>query len=227
MVLCEHCNKDFKNKKTLTAHQKSAKYCIISRENSLSTFKCKICDKILSSKQRLNTHLIICNTKTVDTAILEEQNNIQKLQISELKLQIQELQNKLENIAIESINEKSEKIIRMTKKYVKKLPRQHFEEKNVIYILTTERLKKDNIYILGKANNLTSRLSTYNKTDEHEIIYYEQCPTEELMSVIENMVFSKLNIYREMANRERFILPENFKIDIFINVIKDCIKFFS
>ena len=33
-------------------------------------------------------------------------------------------------------------------------------------------MKKDNI--LGKAENLTNRLFVYNKSDEHEVIYYSR-----------------------------------------------------
>jgi hypothetical protein len=121
--------------------------------------------------------------------------------------------------------DKQLKINMLTKKYVKKVPRIQYTESNVIYILTTERLKKDHVYILGKATNLTSRLSTYNKTDEHEVIYHQQCPDEEKMAVVENMVFTKLDRYRESANRERFILPDDEKIDIFIDIIKECITF--
>jgi translation initiation factor 6 (eIF-6) len=67
------------------------------------------------------------------------------------------------------------KIQIMTKKYVKKQPRLDIKERNVIYILTTQLMKKEGRYILGKATNLTNRLSTYNKTDEHEIVYYQEC----------------------------------------------------
>jgi len=48
-------------------------------------------------------------------------------------------------------------------------------------------------------------LSVYNKSDEHEIIYYQECLNEEKMGVVETLVFCKLNDYREQANRE--ILP--------------------
>ena len=47
----------------------------------------------------------------------------------------------------------------------------------------------------------------YNKSDEHEVIYYQECLDEEKMN-IETMVFNKLKEYREQANRERFILPK-------------------
>ena len=117
------------------------------------------------------------------------------------------------------------KIQYLTKKYVKRQRRLQIQEKNIIYILTTHLLKQERRYILGKATDLTDRLSTYNKTDEHEIIYYQQCPNEESMKIIETLVFSKLQEYREQANRERFILPENQNIDMFINTIKECINF--
>jgi len=117
------------------------------------------------------------------------------------------------------------KIQLMTKKYVKKQPRIQYDEKNVVYILTTANMKKERRYILGKATNLTSRLSVYNKSDEHEVIYYQECPDEERMSVVETLVFCKLNEYREQANRERFLLPEENSIDLFSDTIKHCIAF--
>ena len=113
----------------------------------------------------------------------------------------------------------------MTKKYVKKQPRTQYDERNVVYILTTANMKKERRYILGKATNLTSRLSVYNKSDEHEVIYYQECLNEEKMGVVETLVFCKLNDYREQANRERFFLPEGEKLDLFIDTIKECIKF--
>ena len=117
------------------------------------------------------------------------------------------------------------KIQLMTKKYVKKQHRTQYDERNVVYILTTANMKKERLYILGKATNLTSRLSVYNKSDEHEVVYYQECPDEEIMSIVESLVFCKLKEYREQANRERFLLPEVEKVDLFINTIKECIKF--
>jgi hypothetical protein len=117
------------------------------------------------------------------------------------------------------------KIQLMTKKYVKKQPRVQYDEVNVVYILTTANMKKERRYILGKATNLTSRLSVYNKSDEHEVVYYQECPNEEKMGLVESFVFCKLNEYREQANRERFLLPEGTSIDFFSNTIRECIAF--
>ena len=115
----------------------------------------------------------------------------------------------------------------LTNKYVKKQNRIQYEnDNNVIYILTTENLKKERIYVFGKAKSLKSRLSTYNKSEEHEVIYYQQCKDEEIMSCIENMIFKKLENHRQQANRERFILPNNKEISYFIETIKESINFF-
>jgi hypothetical protein len=119
-----------------------------------------------------------------------------------------------------------ERVKLLTKKYVRKQPRMKFSERNVIYILTTALLKKERRYILGKAENLTNRLSTYNKSDEHEVVYYKSCGDKESMKIVENMVFRTLDKYRERANRERFILPEDEEIKLFCDSINKCIDFF-
>jgi endogenous inhibitor of DNA gyrase (YacG/DUF329 family) len=119
------------------------------------------------------------------------------------------------------------RIQHLTKKYVKAQPRKQYEERNVVYILTTKLMKKDRRYILGKATNLTSRLSVYNKSDEHQVVYYQECGDEETMSMVENMVFYQLNNYREQANRERFLLPEKEEIYLFSNIINKSIEFFN
>jgi hypothetical protein len=47
------------------------------------------------------------------------------------------------------------------------------------------------------------------------------------MSLVETVVFQKLEEYREQDNRERFILPDDKKIDLFINIIKDTVNFLT
>ncbi len=116
-------------------------------------------------------------------------------------------------------------IQKLNNKYVKQQPRVQYKELNVIYILTTKLLKKERRYILGKATNLTNRLSTYNKSDEHDVVYYQECPDVESMSVVETMVFQRLKKHREQANRERFILPKGEHIDLFRDVINEAIEF--
>jgi hypothetical protein len=92
-------------------------------------------------------------------------------------------------------------------------------------MLTTEDHKKKRIYIIGKAIKLKNRLSSYNKTAEHEIVYYKSCNNEETTNVAELAVLAKLKMFKEKANRDRFILPPNKEIKYFINIIDKTIKF--
>jgi len=110
---------------------------------------------------------------------------------------------------------------------VKKQKRNEYPNKNVIYILTTPENKKNRIYIIGKAISLKNRLSTYNKTVEHEVIYYKSCNNKEDMNIIENMVLTKLKEYRETANRDRFILPIEKDISLFKDIINNSINFIN
>ena len=92
-------------------------------------------------------------------------------------------------------------------------------------MLTTDDHIKRRTYIIGKAKNLTTRLGTYNKTCDHKVVYYRECKNEDDMTVIENLVLSKLKDYREQANRDRFILPEDKEVSFFISTIDECVNF--
>lgn len=94
-------------------------------------------------------------------------------------------------------------------------------------MLTTEDNKNKRVYIIGKAKDLKNRLSTYNKTTEHEVVYYKECKSEEDMNIIEGMVLNKLKEYKEQANRDRFVLPIENDIIFFINIINVCINFYN
>jgi len=110
--------------------------------------------------------------------------------------------------------------------YLKKQKREIYTVKPVIYVLTTEFHKENRIYIIGKTTNLKQRLSSYNKTCDHEVVYYKECPTEEILNIVELSVLAKLKQYQEQANRDRFIVPVEHNISLFIDIIDECINFF-
>ncbi len=230
---CQFCHNEFSNKQNLNAHQKKAKYCLaIQGVQQKKDHICQACDKGFYGAYELRRHLLGCKKKDLSTYKdqldkLKEENLLLKQEIEMLREQLRQTQESYENIATTLILNDKDKIVKLTKKYVRKRPRQQFDERNVVYIITTPSLKKERRYILGKATNLTNRLSTYNKTDEHEVVFYKSCNSKEMMSCIENMIFNKLSRYREQANRERFILPENQEISLFYNTIEECINFFS
>ena len=121
---------------------------------------------------------------------------------------------------------KDHKIQLLQDMHLKKHKRVNYPNRNIIYMLTTEDNKKKRNYVLGKTTNLTQRLSNYNKSNEHEVIYYKECNNEDDMTIIELMVLNKLKKYQEKANRDRFILPIENDISLFTNIIDKCIHNF-
>jgi hypothetical protein len=106
-----------------------------------------------------------------------------------------------------------------------KRKREKYEGQFFVYLLTTDDHLKRRIYIVGKAKNLEHRLGTYNKTCDHTVVHYQECLSEENMTLIENMVLHRLNDYREQSNRDRFVLPEDREVTYFQQVIDQCVQF--
>jgi hypothetical protein len=118
--------------------------------------------------------------------------------------------------------------IKNLEKYFKvKQKRTEYPDENVIYILTTKEHKKNRIYIIGSSIDLKERLGTYNKTCDHEVVYCKSCNNKKEMLLIERMVLTKLNLFKEQANRDRFILPIDNDIKLFTDIIDNAINFFN
>jgi hypothetical protein len=126
-----------------------------------------------------------------------------------------------------TIKSKEERIKLLEDTYLKKHDRVKYPGNNIIYLITNDYNKSNRNYIIGKAIDLTNRLTSYNKSTEHEVIYYKSCKDEATMHIIESMVLSKLQMYREVANRDRFILPIEKDISFFTNVIDESVNFFN
>jgi hypothetical protein len=123
------------------------------------------------------------------------------------------------------MREKDNRIKRLESVCLSKQRRVVYPERNVIYMLTTDDHRQRRTYIIGKAKNLTNRLSTYNKTCDHTVVHYRECKNEDDMDAAETMVLTKLRSYREKANRDRFILPDDKDDSFFTRTIDECIRF--
>jgi prophage antirepressor-like protein len=139
----------------------------------------------------------------------------------------EEYQLKLKELEDEKL-EKDKQIKKLQNQVLQKQKRTVYSDKNCIYMIQDEFHKKNRTYIIGKAIDLTQRLTTYNKSRDFEVIYNRNCNSAQQMNIIEKCVLSKLDKYREVSNRDRFILPEDkddslFKnaIDLFINAFED------
>jgi hypothetical protein len=238
---CKCCTKSFTRIYDLDRHQKICKAGSVISDNVI------IIETLEKTIDKLT--VISNNYKEKYLDLLKDTNELKQ----SYECKIERLQDRIENIAIQAVSngcsdnneyetqnydigridedsadiKLSKRIEFLEKKYLKKQPRLKIKEKNVIYILTTNSLQKERRYIFGKAHDLTNRLSTYNKSDEHKIVYYASCLDEDAMSVAETLVFQKLKIYREQANRERFILPKDKEIQMFVNIVKECVDFVS
>jgi hypothetical protein len=63
---CEYCKSEFKTKYALNNHKIKAKYCLIIQgkiKKEKEIFKCNLCDKVLSTKQKLKLHQEKCKDK--------------------------------------------------------------------------------------------------------------------------------------------------------------------
>jgi hypothetical protein len=133
-------------------------------------------------------------------------------------------------INIKLLNElkiKDNKIKLLENTYLKKHKRENYSDENVIYIVSTDENIKNRNYIIGKAHKLKNRLSTYNKTAEHKVIYHKSCKNENTLNIVESIILNKLMKYKEQANRDRFILPLEKDITFFTNVIDEAIEFLN
>ena len=106
-------------------------------------------------------------------------------------------------------------------KVLQKQPRETFEEnKNVVYIVTTEYKEAQGHYKIGKAQDLQKRMSTLNTSDKHEVIYSTSCKTKKKMDLLEQIVHDKLEDKRIEPNKEWFLSEDD--AEDFIKVIEEC-----
>lgn len=207
---CNFCKKDFLNKYSLARHLKTCK-----KKEVLEDLQ--VYEKINSLDNKLKLTLEELAEKNKENAILKERCEYLTTQLNQV------LKPKLPEI-LQQMNREMN-MLRDRLETKRKMPRVKIEEMNVIYIITTDLLQTQRRYIFGKATKLTDRLSTYNKTDEHKIIYYRSCLSKEIMKSAEEIIFLKLSKYREKNNRERFILPIEKDISLFISICDEVIEY--
>ena len=106
-------------------------------------------------------------------------------------------------------------------KTLQKQKREVFEnDKNVVYIVTTEYKEAQGHYKIGKTKDLQNRLSTLNTSDKHEVIYYVSCKHKKAMDLLEQLVHMKLEDKRIEPNKEWFLSEE--EAEDFIKIIDEC-----
>ena len=86
---CEFCTKTLKSKKTLTAHQENAKYCLKLRgAEPKNIFACDLCNKHFVLDHHLKTHLKTC--KQIKTDDYEQKYILQQKDLADTKKLLKE-----------------------------------------------------------------------------------------------------------------------------------------
>jgi prophage antirepressor-like protein len=199
-------------------------YKLVMRSNKpvAEKFQEWVCEEVLPSIRKKGEYILEEYKQKLEDE--KKKTDEQQKQLEEEKKKSDEQQKQLEEEKKKS-EEKTKHIKKLENKYVTKQSRTKYEGKYVIYLLTSE--KHDRTYIVGKATNLSDRLTSYNKSIEHDVAYYKACKSKAHMFVIELIVLYKLDKYRERANRDRFVLPEDKDISLFTNMVDYAISIFD
>jgi len=123
---CKYCDSKFKNNSSLNYHQKNTKYCLEKQGKIQDTYRCNSCDKVLSSKQRMENHKNICNIKknktvndVVDKGSFEKKIKEKDSIISELKIQNKNYE--IQEIYLKKTIESHESQIKELQHHIKEL----------------------------------------------------------------------------------------------------------
>jgi prophage antirepressor-like protein len=131
------------------------------------------------------------------------------------------------NTSKKQLEESQEEVKKLMKKYVKQ-PKEVVDQKNVVYLMTSEESEKNGEYNVGKALDLSKRKESYNHNKLHnfKVIYYISCKNSKLMDILESVILTKLEKYRCKAGRDVFLLPTE-DITVFTNIFDECLKFYE
>ena len=133
--ICNYCNKSFSSQYTLAFHQKTAKYCIAiqSRNNNVTIsdkYACEFCEKIVTTKSNLLTHLLSCKVKQEHDKLEKESIKLDQQRIQYEK----ELDNQIEYSKLQH-----EKEVDLLKQEVRML-REQLTEKNTEIVSLRDKL---------------------------------------------------------------------------------------
>jgi len=231
--VCDICNLKSTTKSNLNKHKKSESCLKTKKENEYKEYL-----KVLNKKLEILENKI----EIYETQIEEKNNELEQknIEIFSLKEKVKEYKNILEsffNPLIKKENKISEnsnsvnvnsviedRIKILENKILQKQKRNVFEnDKNVVYVITTDYKESQGQYKIGKAQDLQQRLSVYNTTDKHKVVYYTSCKNKNSIDLLEKVVHLRLDEFRIEQNKEWFISQDN--ANDLIKIIDECKNF--
>ena len=159
---CEYCKQKFKTSGILNNHQKTAKYCLIKRglikeDNSLiiEEYNCKYCDKLLSTKYTLNSHIESCS-KYYESQLNEKDKQLQE-QRKEYEQKILEQRKDYERQILEQRKDYEQKILEQRKDYERQIEK--LQDTIASIAAQPKTVNQNNT---TKTNNNNSRINVIN-----------------------------------------------------------------
>jgi hypothetical protein len=140
-MICEYCKKEFKTSSSLNLHIKTAKYCLKIQNDlginnvNIEQYKCFVCGKIYSYKQRLIIHLNQCTNLYNLNLILKDKNSF--IENLEMKIKSKDIEIKSKDIEIKLIRDE-QKIYKKDHEFIYELAKQ---PKNIINTNNTNNNK--------------------------------------------------------------------------------------
>ena len=164
MYTCEFCKNEYKTISSLNNHKKTAKKCLILREQEGDFFECKTCDFKTTLKNSLNIHK--CKFKHINE-INECKNIISALEL-ELKLKIDNINTiKIKNKELELKIKEDKKDLELLIKQNTELKEKLEKHENHLFILSS---KPTNTSIkIENLNNVLSSIDFKDNTFKEQI----------------------------------------------------------
>jgi len=219
---CEYCKKDFKLKGSLTRHIKTSKNCLKlrSEEDDISTV-CTSCNKKLSSKQRLVTHMKIC----------KETNNMNdiKTQVKQLVEEVIQLKEKPTTIINNNTNNTDNSIKTVIHNYSSILDykpeaitetfRKHYN--SIEHLLKSDQRQLADMTVKHVLSGTEQPLYFVTDRSRNKFIYTDQENNEQEDSnatILRSLVYRGIkpivkNIYHEEFKRLRSELADHQRRD--------------
>ena len=180
---CEFCKKVFKNKYSLSNHQKTTKNCLLLQgkleDETILKYECNFCNKKFSLKQILEDHVFICKFKKQEekesilkqVEILKEELKQKDIEILLLKNEIR-VKNEIKYEIDKKDDKKEDKYLNTIKEVVSKSNKTTNNTINNIYI----QQQLDKLIPINELPNLIASSphlsNTLKSLDSLEKFYY-------------------------------------------------------
>jgi len=169
---CEFCKKTFSTKSNLSAHQKSAVYCLELQGKENKNFVCEHCSKTFTLHKTLNEHILICKEKqkkekeSIDNYYKDLTKKLEKYQGIEKRLDEKNKENKQLKEKLQEKDAYIQEKLAEKNEYISKLEAK-LEKMEAKLEAKLEKLESTVTTIALEAKTVSAKPVTTNNTTNH------------------------------------------------------------